>query len=304
MTDTSNVSETAEQPEAVVEQETEKPQEQAEPQKAPNGYEGDKFVEFTPEQQKRFNDVRKIAGKAEREAAQLREIAQQQYEVIEQLRQGQTQIVNHLQESDFSKAEGALKAQRQEAYNRGDLPAVDEINDKLHDMKLQRRIAELQVKQQPQVQQRGFNAGDAVNNAVQSGAITPSDAEVYRAWANEQDEYGNLKRPWVNEYDGRNKAAAIEGKAVFSNPALSNKPFAEKLKEIDRRMGVVNQQAGGSNVLPAGNLTRTAKSNTVKLTPYQEQVAVKTRFAGPGKTSQDHIEAYRAQVAAIKGSRK
>lgn len=307
MTDTSNVSNETQDTVQETAQETAHETAQVETQekpKASNGYEGENFVEFTPEQQKRFNDVRKLAGKAEREAAQLREIAQQQFEIIEQLRVGQQTIVNHIQAGDYSKAESALKQQRQEAYNRGDLPAVDDINDKLNELRIQKRLSETQEKQKPQQQQRGVSGQDIVTRAVQTGSITSGDADVYRAWANETDEYGNLKRPWVNEYDSRNKMAAAEGKAVFSNVSFSDKTFAEKLNEIDRRMGVMNRNTGGSNVLPSGNLTRAAKTNTVKLTPYQEQVAVKTRFAGPGKTSQDHIEAYKAQVAAMKGIRK
>ena len=98
------------------------------------------------------------------------------------------------------------------------------------------------------------------------------------------------------------RAAAIEGQAVFNNPSFASKPFAEKLREIDRRMGVANKQATGSNVLSGGNLTRGNRANTIKLTPYQEKIAVKTKFAGPGKSSQEHLEAYKAQIAATRGA--
>lgn len=300
MTDTSTQNDVVDTPAETPAEPAQETQETPQEPK-PNGYQGDHFVEFTPEQQKRINDLSKKAGKAEREAAQLRDIAKQQFEIIEQIRRDQGTIVSHLQQGDFAKAEGLLKEQRLQAYNRGDLAAVDDINDKLTDLKFQRLKAEI-PKPQPQPQQRGQSGEDIVTRAVNQGAITHQDADVYRAWATETDEYGNLKRPWVNEGDHRNTAAAIEGQAVFNNPSYANKSFADKLKEIDRRMGVQNKQAA-TNVL-GSNLTRQQKNNTIELTDYQKRVAVKTRFAGPGKSDQDHIEAWKAQIAREKGVRK
>ncbi len=266
----------------------------------PEGYD---VVDFSPDQQKRFDKVYKDLKGYQRETHELRKIAKEQFDVIEQLRTGQNQIINHLQTSDYAQAESILKTQRQEALNKGDLAAFDELNDRLADIKIQRKLAERTEKERPQQPvQAGVNGVDVVNHAVQKGSITQQDGEAYRAWANETDDSGNLKRPWVNEYDHRNRAAAIEGQAVFNNPSFASKPFAEKLREIDRRMGVANKQATGSNVLSGGNLTRGNRANTIKLTPYQEKIAVKTKFAGPGKSSQEHLEAYKAQIAATRGA--
>lgn len=265
-------------------------------------------AEFNPEQLKRFNRVYKEMKDYQRETSDLRAVAKQQFEIIEELRQGQSKIVNYLQEDDYQKAENTLKSQRKEAYDRGDLNTVDEINDRLADIKIQKKLsAQQQVQQvkQPQpIQYRGVDGDDIVNRAVQAGAITPSDADIYKSWQSETDVNGNPLRPWINESDPRNIAAATEGRAVFNNPAFKNKSFAEKLREIDRRMGTSNNNFSSQGVLQSSNLTRTQKSPTVKLTQNQEHIALRTQFAGRGKTPQEHIEAYRKQVAELKGIRK
>lgn len=273
---------------------------------APNGYEGSDFVEFTPEQQKRINVLTKKLGKFERESGEYRQIAKQQFDLINELRSGQQQIVTHLQSTNYTEVESQLKAQKKAAWEKGDLETYESASEKLADIKIERKLQEKEAKRQPQpqqVQQRGVSGDEIVERAVNQGAISRSDADVYNAWATEVDDSGNLVRPWVNERDGRNTAASAEGKAVFSNPALQNKPFSEKLKEIDRRMGVQQRQANQS-VMGSGNLTGNGKTSNVKMSPWAEDLAVKTQFAGKGKSRQDHIEAYRKQINETRSARR
>lgn len=284
--------------------ESQTPTETSEPKTTPNGYQGENFVEFTPEQQKRINTMTKKMSNLERSSNEWQTVAKQQYELINELRTGQAQIVNHLQSTNYVEAESQLKSQRKDAYARGDIEAVDQINDKLTDIKLARKTAEFQAKQQPvRPVQPNLSAPDPVETAVQQGTLSRNDAEAYNAWVNETDQNGNLVRPWTNERDPRNQSAAAYGKAVFSNPAYQNKPFAERLKEIDRNMGIANRQ-GQQNVLSTGNLTGNTKNSNVKLSLYAESVAVKTKFAGPGKSNADHIEAYRKQMAEVRGAKR
>lgn len=277
---------------------------ETESQKAQNGYEGNNFVEFTPDQQKRLNQLAKKAGTAEREAADLRKIAKEQYDVINELRNGQQQIVTHLQTNNFVEAEKQLKAQKKAAFEKGDLETYETVSDKLSELKINKAISEKSPKENKEVRQpqRSISGNDFVEMAVNQGDISRNDAEAYKAWAGETDAYGNSMRPWVNESDMRNTAAAIEGRAVFANPSFQNKSFADKLKEIDKRMGLQNK-VNGQGVLPAGNLTGNAKMSNVKLTPFQENVAVRTKFAGPNKSRQEHIEAWRKQVADVRSSK-
>lgn len=268
-------------------------------------YEGKNFVDFTPEQLKRVNTLTKKASSAEQRVTQAMEVLRQQSELINELRNGQTQIVNHLQTTNYADAEAQLKVQRKTAYDRGDLDAVDAANDRLADIKIARKTAEMQAKTQPKQQpaQQPTFAQDPVEMAVQKGEMSRSDADAFRAWETETDQNGNLVRPWTLQHDGRNAAAGAEGRAVFSNPVYQNKPFAERLKEIDRRMGVSNQKVQ-QGVMPAGNLTGNSKTSNIRLSTNQENIAVKTKFAGPNKSNADHIEAYRKEVMAFRGARK
>lgn len=271
--------------------------------KPANGYEGPNFVEFTPEQQKRINTLTKKSSLLERSIQERDDVLRQQSELINELRQGQGQIVDHLRQQNYGDAEAQLKSQRKSAWEKGDIDAVDSINDKLAEIKIQRKIQEAQPKQQPVQPKVPTYAADPVDAAVSRGEISRSDAEVFQAWQNETDMNGNLMRPWVNERDPRNMAAAAEGKAVFSNPSYQQKPFSERLKEIDRRMGLQQQQTN-QGVLPSGNLTRGGKTSNIKLSSWAEDLAVKTKFAGSGKSRADHIEAYRAQMAEVRGARR
>lgn len=258
-------------------------------------------VEFTPEQKARVDRIYGNMKRYETAAKKVPELEQANQVLAEQLRilnDTQGKVINHLQISDFQDAEQQLKTQRQKAWTDGNSALYDESNDKLRDLSVRRALTEMQTQQrpqqvvQPQMQMRPVNGEDIINKAVEQGAVTNDEATVYRAWMGESDETGSPKRPWVSEHDPRNMAAASEGRAVFNNPAYTNMSFAQKLQEIDRRMGVKMQQ--GQNVLPGGNLTTPRKNSNVKLTDYEAKIAIKTKFGGPkAKSEADHTEAYR-----------
>lgn len=270
----------------------------------PEGFEP---VEFNQEQLARVNRIYGNMKRYESKFKEQSEANQILAERLAEIQNNQTQVVQHLQAADFQDAESRLSQERQDAWNAGDVNRYNAANDKLIEIKAQKIAQETlnknQPRQQPQRPQQGVNGDDIVQRAVASGDILSEDANVYKSWANETDAYGNLKRPWVNGSDMRNPAAASEGKAVFNNPAFANKPFAEKLREIDRRMGLATQQGNNQSVLPGGNLTPARKANNVKLSPDIERVAVMTKFAGPGKTDAEHIEAWKQSVAK-RGARK
>lgn len=271
----------------------------------PNSH--DNKVEFTPEQQKRFNQVFAKASKAERELGEFKEIASQQAQVLSDLQRGQQTIVNHIQETNYVDTENSLKQQRQAAYAKGDFGTVDAINDRLNDLRVEKKFSERSkpVLQNNIVQQPAISGEDIINTSVRTGAISPQDAEAYRSWANELDENGSFIRPWVNEHDMRGSTAAIEGRAVFANQSYANMTFAQKLMEIDKRMGVKPKMSQQLGVLPSGNLTRGGKNSNIQLSPEIEKVAIRSKFAGPGKSNQEHIDAYRKQLSAYrKGASK
>lgn len=264
--------------------------------------EGFDKVEFTPEQLARVNRIYGNMKRYEGDAKQQRELNEALVREITSIRQEQSHIVSHLQENNYQEAESKLSQQRMEAWNKGDINGFTEATDKLTDIRVQKKLAAEKPKQQPQVQQpqqpRGMDGDRIVDNARDKGALSNEEANVTHAWISETDQSGNLKRPWAADAnDPRNYAAALEAQAVFNSPLFTNKPIAEKLREVDRRMGIQVQQVR-TNVLSPGNLTSGAKMNNIKLDPAIEKIAIRTKFGGPkAKTDQDHVEAWKKAVA-------
>lgn len=260
-------------------------------------------VEFTPEQKARVDRIYGNMKRYESDAKELREYNQRLIDTVNQLAQGQQQIVSHLQGSDFQEAEARLAADRDAAWAKGDVNAFNTANDKLHEIKTQRLLAAQQTKtqpQQPQLQKpNGIDGERIVNASLEKGSIDPTEANIARSWMMQADTTGNLLRPWTQPNHPNNYAAAKEADAVFNSPMFADKSMADKLREVDRRMGIQTQQQNGQNVLPAGNLTRGKQTNNIKLDPKIADIAVKTKFAGrdPKLTSQDHINAWQKAVA-------
>lgn len=270
----------------------------------------DERVELSPEQQKRFNQIYRQVKILENENKEYKSVAQQQFEAIEALRQSQEQVVSHLQNKDYADVEAQLKQQRKQARENGDYDALDEINDRLEEIRIKKLAAQNTPKQEKQIKPRVTNASEAASYAASQNAITAEEQSVIAAWQEEVSDTGESVRPWAFASDPRYQAALIESRAVFTNPNFANKSVAEKLKEVDRRMGVMDRQPqqavmGSSNGAGA-NLTRGSRNdiNNVKIDPKIEKMAVYHQFAGPGKTKDEHIAAYKRQILQIKGARK
>lgn len=285
-------------------------QEQPQQDGKPEGFDR---VELPPEAQKRFDRVYGNMKRYETDAKELREINQQLINTVQQLYQGQQDIVSHLQVSDYQEAEQRLSSERDAAWQKGDIKAYNSASDQLSELKIKKNLAERErtappkAASQPQQQPQGMAGERIVNRALEQNELTSVDANIAKAWMAETDTTGNLKRSWTQQNDPMNYAAALEGQAVFNSPMWANRPIADKLREIDRRMGIQQAQAmGGQNVMPGGNLTRGKPTNTIKLNPDIERVAIRTKFAAtnPKLTSQqraaltdrDHVEAWKQVV--------
>lgn len=264
----------------------------------PAGFDPVDVSTATPEQIKaRIDRLYANVKRGEGETRELREQNRQLMQSLEQLYQGQNQIVSHLQTTDYQEAEGRLQGDRDNAWKAGDLAGYHKANDALVEIRAQKAFDQKMAKQQPQKQtsvQQPISGERLVNTAIQRGEIDPAETNIARSWMGETDSSGNIKRSWTQEGDPRNYEAALIGKAVFESPLYSNKSMVEKLKEIDRRMGMpVQQQSGGQNVLGTGNLTRGNQRSNIKLTDVERTIAIRTKFAGSkAKSDEDHAAAY------------
>ena len=279
------------------------------PQPKKEGWEKVDFQNDAPEKiEQRFNRLYKQVKDSQRGLSDRDEILAQQAEVIKQLSEKQNQVISHLHEKDFASAEASLRQAKKDARARGDEDALDEIDEKLLEIKAKKLIASQQPRQQAQAQQqRPQNAAEAGRYAASQGAIPTEEQETIQVWQEEADEYGEPLRPWAQASDPQYAAALIEARAVFTNPKFARKSMEERLAEVDRRMGLERaqpQQQVMSSTQRGGNLTR-ANGNrnmgSVQLTDRAANMAVRTKFAGPGKSNDEHLEAYRKQVLKVRG---
>lgn len=295
-----------------VESQSEVSHESNQPSNKPEGFDQ---VEFTPEQKAR---VDRIYGNMKRYETKAQEMERLNVDLIQRMAALETntsQIVNHIQTSDFKDAETRLVADRQKAWNDGKIDDFNRANDQLLEIKAKKIVSESLPKPSPveQPKNNGYMNGqrmpvtDAVQHALERGEIEPQDATIFKSWESQADDTGMKIRPWTDPNHPMNGAAAIEGRAVFENPAFKNKTFAQKLQEIDRRMGIQNQSSQNNAVLGAGNLTRGGRVPKVELSPQIERMAIRTKFGGPkAKSEADHVEAYRQAMirSQQKGGRK
>lgn len=278
-------------PETIQESHSETTQESSSDGK-PSGFDR---VEFTPEQQARIDRIYGNMKRYEGDATELKQQNQALMKSLEQLYQSQNQIVSHIQTNDYQEAEKNLQAQRENAWKNGDLDGYHKANDAMVDIRTRKALAEGQKNQpKPPAQQSQNVSGERlVNTAIDKGEINSVDANIAKAWMSETDTVGNLKRGWTQASDPRNYAAALEAQAVFNSPLYADKSMADKLREIDKRMGLQVPQPSGQNVLGAGNLTRGGKNNNIKLTDVERTIAVRTKFGGSkAKSDEDHAQAY------------
>lgn len=244
--------------------------------------------------------------------SQYRQIAAEQSRQIEELTKGFNGVVNHLTTKGFEDSEESLMTQIDEAFAKGDNKGYLAAQKKLIDLGVSKRLAaekQAQPKQtsQQQTQQTQSSASQIARDAEEGGELSPDEVRMTEAWQNEKDENGNLLRPWSKTADTNNPdpeftSALREAQAVFTSTRFKDKPYEEKLAEVDRRMGVAKRTV--SQTVSGGGLTGKAKTSKITLSSDIEKLAVRTKFGGPkAKTDAEHIEAYRAQLAKVKGKR-
>jgi|SRR6185369_1432133 len=242
---------------------------------------------------------------------QYRTIAEEQSKQINELMSGMGTVVDHLQNKSFADTEATIRQQMRVAQQTGDMDALLNLQDKLIDIRTEKKLTERQQKAAPQKSAntpevnrniQPINTDDAVQMAVQNGEITDNDATMFRAWQNERDHVGGPMRAWADPSHPLFQQAFLETQSVFTNQRYASLPFDKKLEEVDRRMGI--QKTGGSQSVMGGGLTGGGRSKKITLTQEQRDIAVKMRLGGPkAKSDAEHIQRYAQQLEAVKAKK-
>ena len=260
--------------------------------------------------------IKKTETRSERELAEWRQTAAEQSRLIEELTGGLGGVVNHIQQERIASTEMMLQQRMQSAWESGDTKNYVEAQNQLMDLKVQQRLAQQEKPEQKTQTQKQAFAGVPVSGqkfaeeAYNDGDLEPQEHALVQAWSSEKNESGQPLRPWTASRNPENptsdplyRRALIEMAAVFDESSpYSQLPMEKKLEELDRRMGV-QKSAPQQSVLGA-NLTTRGKSTKMSLSPKQQEIATRTRFAGPGKSEAEHIEAYRRQLETVRKGTK
>lgn len=246
-------------------------------------------------------------------------LLEEQSRIITELQTGMGAVVDHLQDKSLDSAEASIMQRLEAAHESGDTKAFLAAQKDL--AKLEAKKVSLEEKKSAPKPKEAKPNGHAIpksarevaSEAVTDGEMDSTDAMEIGAWQDEKDDNGNLLRPWAHSKNPDNptndpyyRRALIESAAVFDEASpWANKPTAEKLAEVDRRMGLT--RSAPSQTVMGGNLTSARKGAKVSLTSNQEQIAIRTKFGGPKATPAQHLDAYRKQVErykSTKGTRK
>jgi hypothetical protein len=259
--------------------------------------------------------MKRQTERSSREIQEWQRLAAEQAAALDEVRNSQYAVLNHLQDKTFAETETQLKSKMREALEAGDTQAYVDTQVKLNEVLLQKQNAKQQPKQERAknpTQQQAFagqphqlpSGNELADSAFADSEISAEENAYAQAWISERDESGQPLRPWATGNDAKSQYALIEAVAVLNpNGPFARLPLQKKLEEIDRRLGV-RKPSAAQPVLGA-NLTTQRKSARITLTPRQEQLALRTKFGGPqAKSNADHIEAYRKQLEQFKKGTK
>lgn len=292
------VTETTESTPAV---EPNEPAPPAAPKTEPAGYKPIDPKTATPEEtQERLDYLYKQIKPTQRENREMRQLLADQSKVIDDLSRNQQAVVTHLTERSFADSEQQLKDQMAAAWQKGDNRAYIDAQANLNRLYTQQEIAKQTPAQQLQQQPQYRNAAELANGAAQAGELSQDEYRTTESWQGERSDAGQLLRPWAYSNDPSYEAALFETRSVMANPRFQDYTYEQKLQEVDRRMGTPKRTT--SQQVMGGSLTKAAKNTKIELTPKQREIALKTQYAGKGKSEAEHLEKYRAQVAKYKKS--
>lgn len=275
----------------------------------PAGYNPVDVATASPDEIKdRLDYLYKQVKPTQRELKEYKQIAADQSKLIEELQSGQHAIIDHLQTDANTKAEAILRQQMQEFLETGNTQAYVDAHEKLTELKIKKSQPKTQPPKTETQKQAYAGATQVGNEAFERGEISQDDERYVEQYQIEKDENGRSLRPWTvnkssdpNNPDPEFMEGLIEARAVFTNKRYESWTMEQKLAELDKRMGVV-RPTGGQSVM-GGNLTQRPKNTKITLSPKQQEIALRTKYAGPKKSDADHLEAYRKQIEKVKGAR-
>lgn len=224
-----------------------------------NDFDPKRHVEFsTPEQQKKFNDVYKQMRMSDNRNKMLTNMLEEAVGKIDELK-------TRFNQTDHAEAERILTQRLKEARDAGDEEKADKIFQEIVDFKVDSKIKEKAIQNiKPQ----------------QKASYTDEDVQSIVRFAEETDESGKLRRPWIsqNHPDHLNAMRMAGALALQVNAEMGYPDVEEVMKRMDDAMKSRPKALVGNTRAPdpmRGNLTNQPAKSKIKLSPQEIQIAKK-----------------------------
>lgn len=211
------------------------------------------WVEFTPEQQAKFNDVYKQVKMSDARNQMLTKMLEEQQKQLDDLK-------GRFSQTDQAEVERVLKTRLQEAREEGDVDKefkiMGEINEFLSSQKSKQAEKTKETKQD-----------------------IPDDPETRYvvALAQETDDSGQPLRPWLSDKHPRYKSMLTQATIIAAELEAEGETadITKVMKRLDERM---NKKPNPRSPDPmGGNLTTSKNSNNIKpkLSAQEKAIAAK-----------------------------
>ncbi len=220
-----------------------------------------------PKVQARLDNLYKQTKKSDARNAMLTDMLVRQQKILDEQQQFISQFKQNEEKKSAAQAEQALVERVRLARDEGDDDAYDRALTELIEYRVQTKGAEKTPAPMPDEQKQ-------------------KDAQTYYSLAQEKDETGNYKRPWLYEEHPDHKKAISKGIELYMQMQGTNpqdpKLFERALLSLD---AVMNQdtdqekkpkaQNRAPDYMQPSNLTHRKISKKITLSPVEQEIARK-----------------------------
>jgi hypothetical protein len=228
---------------------------------------GEKFdrVEFTPEQQMRFN---RMYAQVKKNEAVNRQLIEDNRKLLDKVMQIESQTVD----KEITDAMSKLRAEKQRAYENGDVKALDRLDEEIYDLKEKQKKFKEEEK--------------SIKKDLETPALDPELTSRVVEWSKETDTEGKLLRPFVNPNHKDHAKFLRITDFVLTDPEMQGKTEDDMFEAVDKALksyGLLREDNKVSSskkpiipsMLTGDSETRGKASGTVSLTNEQRYVAKK-----------------------------
>lgn len=173
-----------------------------------------------------------------------------------------------------------LESQRKEARAAGDDDRVDQISDKIADLRAEKRLSQRNIKPDNNQEE------PEVNHELER------DRGYVNLWASELTEAGNYVRPWAQPGHPQFKRATDMLNLISTDQRFSHYTLDEKLMILEREMKAKPSGQGTQTVLTGGNRPTARKGDDDRLSDNEKDVARKMFRGTKYKSDEDRFKAY------------